>query len=40
MIFDNSFDKSLWMIIKCDRKNRKRITDFIKSIPDDFQLMI
>ena len=40
MILDNNFDKSLWIMIKGDRKNRKRIVDFIKSIPYEFILMI
>ena len=33
MIFNNEFDKSLWFMIKGDIKNRKKIVDFIKSIP-------
>jgi len=35
MIF-NVFDNALWLILKNDRKNRKKILEFIKSIPGEF----
>lgn len=34
MIFDRDYDASLWYIVKADRKNRKKISDFIKEIPE------
>lgn len=40
MIFNENFDRSLWMIIKNDRKNRDRIVHFIKSIPYELIIMI
>lgn len=40
MIFDNNFDKTLCLIIKGDRKNGKKIVEFIKSIPYEFILMV
>ena len=40
MLFDNNFDKTLWLLIKSDRRNRGKIIDFVKSIPDEFILMI
>ena len=35
MIF-NEFDNALWLILKNDRKNRKKILEFIKTIPCNF----
>lgn len=35
MIF-NSFDRALWLILKNDKKNRKRILEFIRTIPNQF----
>ena len=40
MLFDKNFDKTLWLLIKDDRRNREKIVDFIKSIPNEFMLMI
>lgn len=40
MIFGDGYDKSLWLMMKCDKNNRKIISDFIKNIPDDFYLKI
>ena len=40
MIFNNEFDKSLWLMMKSDIKNRKKIVDFIKSIPYELILSI
>lgn len=40
MIFDKNFDRTLWLLIKSDRRNRGKIVDFIKSIPYEFILMI
>ena len=40
MIFNCEFDKSLWLMIKGDIKNRRKIVDFVKSIPYDFILSI
>jgi len=40
MIFNSEFDKSLWLMIKGDIRNRKKIVDFIKSIPDELILSI
>ena len=33
MIFDNDYDKALWLMLKADKKNRKMIAEFIRSIP-------
>jgi len=35
MIFGNGFDEALWYMLKADRKNRKRIVEFIKGIPEE-----
>lgn len=35
MIFDKDFDRTLWMILSADKKNRNRITEFIRSIPSE-----
>lgn len=35
MVIRNDFDKTLWLILKFDKKNRKDIFEFIKNIPDD-----
>ena len=40
MIFNSEFDKSLWLMIKGDIKNRKKIVDFVKSIPYELILDI
>lgn len=40
MIFDNNYDRVLWLIIKNDKSNRDRIISFIKSIPEDFVIRI
>lgn len=37
MIFDKEFDKSLWMILSADKKNRNKIVEFIRSIPERLQ---
>ncbi len=34
MIISKEFDDSLWMILKTDKKNRKELVNFVKSIPD------
>lgn len=33
MFFNQEYDKSLWFILKNDKKNRKRILEFIHSFP-------
>ena len=40
MIFDEEFDQSLWCIIKGDKKNRNKIVNFIKELPQEFIEMI
>ena len=35
MIINSSFDRSLWLMLACDKKNRDDIADFIKNIPVD-----
>ena len=40
MIFNSEFDKSLWLLIKGDIKNRKKIVEFIESIPSELILSI
>ena len=40
MIFNGEFDKSLWLLIKGDIKNRKKIVEFIESIPSELILSI
>lgn len=40
MIFNSEFDKSLWLMFKGDIKNRKKIIEFIKSIPCELILAI
>ena len=40
MIFNSEFDRTLWLMIKGDINNRKRILDFIKSIPYELILDI
>lgn len=40
MLFDKNFDKSLWLLIKGDRRNRGKIVDFVKSLSSEFILMI
>lgn len=36
MIFDKGYDFSLWCILSTDKKNRTKIIEFIKSIPQEF----
>jgi len=40
MIFDEKFDQSLWCIIKGDKKNRNKIVNFIKELPQEFIEMV
>lgn len=40
MIFDSTYDKSLWFMLKGDKSNRDKIVQFIKAIPEDLYLMI
>ena len=40
MIFDENYDRSLWYILKADRKDRKELVDFIKELPEEFLSMI
>ena len=40
MLFDKNFDKSLWLLIKGDRRNRGKIVDFVKSLSNEFIVMI
>lgn len=35
MIIRNDFDRTLWFILLCDKRNRNDIADFIKNIPID-----
>lgn len=35
MIINSRFDRTLWLMLVCDRKNRDDIANFIKNIPDD-----
>ena len=35
MIIRNDFDRKLWFILLCDKRNRNDIADFIKNIPID-----
>lgn len=35
MIINSSFDRTLWMMLSCDKKNRDDIADFIRNIPSD-----
>ena len=35
MVINSSFDRSLWLMLACDRKNRYDIADFIRNIPND-----
>jgi len=35
MIINSGFDRTLWLMLACDRKNRYDIADFIKNIPED-----
>jgi len=34
MIINESYDKSLWLVVHSDKKNRNMIIDFMNSIPD------
>ena len=40
MIFGSDYDKSLWLIMKSNKKNRDKIVDFIKNIPEELYLQI
>lgn len=40
MIFNNNYDKILWLILKYDKSNRERILDFIENIPCEFLIKI
>ena len=40
MIFNSEFDRALWLMVKGDIKNRRKIIDFIKSIPSELILSI
>ena len=40
MILDNNFDKILGLILRGDKKNRNKIIDFFKSMPNEFILMM
>ena len=35
MIFSEGFDKTLYFILKSERKNKKKITNFINSMPKE-----
>ena len=35
MVINSSFDRSLWLMLVCDKKNRYDIADFIRNIPND-----
>lgn len=35
MVINSSFDRTLWLILLCDKKNRYDISGFIKNIPED-----
>lgn len=40
MIFDYCYDKALWLLVAGNKKDREKICDFIKYIPDDIYLKI
>lgn len=40
MIFNKELDKSLWLILESDKKNRDRIKCFVESIPNDLYQQI
>lgn len=40
MIFGNGYDSSLWLMMKSDRKNRKKILEFIGNIPEKLYIEI
>lgn len=40
MIFGESYDRALWLMLKGDKKNRKRINDLISSIPYELYIEI
>lgn len=41
MIFDKDYyDRSLWLMIKADRKNRNMIVEFVRSIPKELRRQI
>lgn len=35
MIFSEEYDAALWYILKADKKNRKKLVDFIKGLPSE-----
>lgn len=40
MIFDNDYDKSLWLLVKADIDNKVKVTNFISSIPYELYIEI
>lgn len=40
MIFDDGFDRTLWLLLEKDIDNRTRIVDFIRSIPRELLINI
>lgn len=40
MIFDKNYDRTLWLMLKGDKDNRKIILEFIKLIPNHFLVKI
>ena len=40
MIFNNNYDRILWLILKNDNINRERILEFIENIPSDFLIKL
>ena len=40
MIFNNNYDRILWLILKNDNISRERILEFIENIPSDFLIKL
>lgn len=40
MIFNSDYDKSLWLMMVCDKENSEKINCFIRNIPSDLYLEI
>lgn len=40
MVLSLDYDKSLWFILKNDKKNRKKILDFLKRIPSNLYMKL
>lgn len=40
MVFNDNYDKILWLILKYDNSNRERILEFIENIPCEFLIKI